>query len=141
MRTTEGEVIYVAANDEHLTALCVQIGSGSNWVPSDLLVDITFPKLDEINVVHGMGLFRVDQYLPNWGLWGLSVKVKSSVATGKEFKEGPTYLFVIDQQRVVYRVRQQWSAKTAKPGSSTVDEQWTPIDPNAIRRAPCQPPK
>jgi hypothetical protein len=139
-RTTEGEILYVSANDENLTALCVQVGGNASWLPTRLLTDIRFPKLADAKIIHGMGLDKVEKYLPKWGLWGLSVEVDSEVEIDGKLKEGPRYLFVLDNNKVVYKVTSRWLPVPDKPGVRISDEQWTPIDPKVIQHEPCQPP-
>ncbi len=139
-RTTAGEVIYVAADDVHLTALCVQIGAASSWIPAEQLANITLPILEKVDLVHGMGLSRVHDFIPDWGPWGLSVEVQSFVESGDNIKDGPTYFFVLSNQQVVYRVVRQWLPVPGKPGMLEADEQWAPINPRMIGHAPCTPP-
>jgi hypothetical protein len=139
-RSVEGEVVYAAANDKHLTALCVQVDGNGSWLPAELLADIAMPKLDDVAVMHGMGLMHVEQFVPGWGNWGLSVMVTSSlVEDSGTIKAGPTYFFVLEGTRVVYRVLQQWVPATDGSNTSHSDEQWVSIDAKTVRHAPCRP--
>lgn len=140
LRVSRTETLYVAEEDDRLSALCIQVGDAQSWLPKELLSDIALPDLVEVNIIRGMGFARIDEFVPDWGSWGLSVAVRTlSVADGAA-GEGPAYFFVLHEGRVVHRVERRWLPDPVRPGRRVLDEQWTPVSQAAIRSAPCRPP-
>ena len=140
VRTFDGDVVYIAEDDDHLSALCTQIGETAVWLPSALLDDIRHPKIDEVEVVRGMGFSDVDKHVPEWGAWGVSVDIPSLVEEQERFVEGPTYSFVLHQGSPVFRVEQRWLPSAADPLIRQSTEIWLPVAPASLRDAPCHPP-
>jgi hypothetical protein len=140
LRTEDGEVLYAAATDEKLSALCVDVAGTPYWVSEDFLSDVAFPELGQAKVVHGMGFGEVLDYIPDWGLWGLSVEVHSHLEVNGSLRTGPEYFFVLRDGRPLYRVRRSRILTPNGPGASTSSEEWAEIPASALRASPCVPP-
>jgi hypothetical protein len=138
--TSEGETVYAQRDDERLLSLCIEFKGVGNWLPKELLSDISHPKLEEINFWQGMGLEGIEDHVPNWGNWGLSLEVESEIEVEGKFEDGPTYYFVLDEQNnVVFRMARSWVATGDLAGSKQSRAEWLAINPEAIRRAACFP--
>ncbi|KRA41951.1 hypothetical protein [Pseudoxanthomonas sp. Root630] len=139
-RSSDGEVIYVAEHEDRLASLCIQIGQHSNWLPQALLGDIPLPKLDEVEIVHGMGFLHIEKHVPDWGTWGLSVSVPSMQDVQEDLVEGPTYFFVLNDGVPVFRVERHWRPSTPDTGVRTLEETWVPIGTTTLKSGACVPP-
>jgi len=140
VRTFDGDVVYVTEDDGRLSALCIQIGQTAGWLPSALLDDIRHPKINEVEVVRGMGFSDVDRHLPEWGPLGVSVDIPSLAEEQERFVEGPTYSFVLHQGRPAFRVEQRWVPSADDPRIRQSTEIWLPVPATSLRDAPCHPP-
>ncbi len=139
VRTVDGHVVYAAAHDNRLSALCIQVGQTASWLPADLLSDIPLPKIEDVEVVSGMGFSHIDDHVPDWGSWGVSVGIPSLQEEGDRFVDGPTYYFVLHQDRPVSRVERRWRRTPDGPAIATLQETWTPVVAGSLRTAPCMP--
>ena len=138
--TSEGEVIYAQADEARLLSLCVEVDGVANWLPSSLLLDISYPRLDKIELRHGMGLEDLHDYVPHSGNWGLSIEVESEIEIDGRFEDGPTYYFVLDEHKnPVYRMSRVWVPSESHPRSKESQVQWLKIPSSEVRRAPCWP--
>jgi hypothetical protein len=68
-RTADGEVVFAETREEQLISLCIQVGGSGSWLPAEHLRDIRPSNLNEIELVRGMGLMEVNDFVPDWGLW------------------------------------------------------------------------
>jgi len=140
IRTFDSDVVYVAQDRARLSSLCIQIGETASWLPSALLDDIRHPKLEEVEVVRGMGFSDIDQHVPDWESWRVSVDIPSVAEEQERFVDGPTYSFVIHQGRPVFRVEQRWLPSADDPRILQPTEIWVPVPTTSLRDAPCLPP-
>ena len=140
VRTFDGDVVYVAERDGHLSALCIQVGQTASWIPTALLADVPHPKIREVEVVRGVGFSDIEQHVPDWGLSGVSVEIPSLAEERERFVDGPTYSFVIHQGRPVFRVEQRWLPSVDDPRIREATEIWLPVPATSLRDAPCHPP-
>ena len=139
-RDTEGNVVFASASDDHLNALCIEVAGLVNWIPHKFLRDIEIPNLDNIHFVRGMGL-NVDEHVPNWGNWGLSLALDTYVDIDDKLEDGPSYYFVIQDGRVLYRVEWSWVPVTEGPGTLKSKEVWIKLPQSKALSGKCQPPK
>jgi hypothetical protein len=138
-RDSDGNVIFASTVDDRLSSLCIEAEGVTTWLPEPLLNDVAHPKLDEIHLVRGMGLMRIDEFVPDWGSWGASVSIASEVEDGNRLVEGPAYFFVIHEGRVLYRVTHRWTP--SKEGSRILEEEWLSVPEFAATRSSCNPPR
>lgn len=138
-RTADGDVIYIAQRENRLSALCIQAGRQASWLPADLLEDITHPAVRDAELVRGMGFSHIDQHVPHWGAWGLSVSVPTAAEEKDTFVGGPAYFFVLHQGRPVFRVEQRSLPASDDPRFHQSTEIWLPVPAGSLRHAPCQP--
>ncbi len=138
-RDIEGNVVFASAPDDRLAALCIEVAGVTNWIPHKFIRDIEFPDIDDIHFVRGMGL-DVDEHVPNWGSWGLSVALDTFVDINDKLEDGPSYYFVIQDGRVLYLVQLSWIPVTEGPGNLKSKEVWTKLPQSKTLSGRCQPP-
>jgi hypothetical protein len=133
--------VYAAQNHRQLTALCVEVDGFATWIPTDLLRDIRDPDIEKATFWEGIGFVGIDRRIPNWGDSGLSLELPTQIETNGNFDEGPSYFFVIDKRRVLYRVLFEWVPEKGNPDIKVQRETWVPIQKAAARGGKCAPPR
>jgi hypothetical protein len=137
-RDVDGNSVFAAVAEDRLIALCIEVDGRGNWLPVHSLRDMTFPKLDEITFVRGMGFSQSEELIPSPGHWGLSLSIETEVEVENMLVEGPEHYFVFEDGRLVYQVVRRLVPVEDNPGVSTIREERTALDDAQIRHAPCR---